>query len=151
MVTDTLDHLAPWMPFAADGYSPDDADAFIGVCERDWAQRANFNYAIVAPDGRVCGSTGIMVRPELGVEIGYWLHHAYTGQGLATRTSAVLAAESFRIGAAYVEIVHDVANVRSRAVPQRLGFVEVELLVDVEEPAGARTGSKAVWRLLPQA
>lgn len=147
IVNESLAHLAAWMPFAANGYTVADAETYIERCVTDWAEGTNFNYAIVAPDGNVVGSTGIMTRPEQGVEIGYWLHDAYTGQGVATRASSAQIAEAWRIGAAYVLIVHDSANHRSGAIPARLGFTEVERRVGVEEPAGARTGTKIVWRL----
>jgi RimJ/RimL family protein N-acetyltransferase len=89
-----------------------------------------------------------MTRPEAGFEIGYWLHAAYTGRGLATRAAAMLVAEAWRVGAAYVMIRHDEANVRSRAVPERLGFRFVERRAPiVEKLTSARVGVDVIWRL----
>jgi RimJ/RimL family protein N-acetyltransferase len=58
-----------------------------------------------------------------GREIGYWLHPAATGRGLATLAATVLTVQAFTLpDVAYVEIIHDVANAASGAVAQRAGF-----------------------------
>jgi ribosomal-protein-serine acetyltransferase len=148
VVNESLDHLAPWMPFAARGYTLADGVTFLTSSVEDWDQGRNFNYAIIALDGNLAGSCGLMSRPEDGFEIGYWLHAAYTGQGLATRATAALVAEALRVGAAYVMIRHDEANVRSRAIPERLGFTFVERRTPiVEKLTSARVGVDVVWRL----
>ncbi|MBB5867050.1 RimJ/RimL family protein N-acetyltransferase [Allocatelliglobosispora scoriae] len=148
LVNDTIEHLAPWMEFAANGYTEADAVAYLALCDEHWDSRRNFNYAIVAPDGRVVGSTGIMTeRPEGGVEIGYWLHRDYTGQGIATKASRAQIEAAWLMGATHVIIVHDSNNHRSGAVPARLGFTEVERRVGVEPPTAVKTGTKVVWRL----
>jgi RimJ/RimL family protein N-acetyltransferase len=146
-VQESLEHLAPWMPFAANGYSLAEGEAFLSRCVSDWDGGLNFNYAIVAADGVVAGSCGLMTRPQDGIEIGYWLHRAYTGRGLATMAARAMVAEAWRIGAAYVEIAHDEANHRSGAVPARLGFCEVARGPAPTPAAGARTGIQVIWRI----
>jgi ribosomal-protein-serine acetyltransferase len=151
-VSESLDHLAPWMPFAVGGYTLADGETFLKRCVDEWDQGLNFNYSIrpadAPADGAVAGSCGIMSRPEDGVEIGYWLHVAYTGRGLATHAAAALVAEAWRMGATYVMIRHDEANIRSRAIPERLGFTFVERRAPtVEKNTEARIGMNLVWRL----
>lgn len=159
-VNESLDHLAPWMPFAVGGYTLADGETFMASVVDDWNEGRNFNYAVIAaaersleapgvqPGGNLAGACGLMTRPENGFEIGYWLHAAYTGRGLATKAAAALIAEAWRVGAAYVMIRHDEANVRSRAVPQRLGFHFVERRKpEVEKLTAARVGVDVFWRL----
>jgi ribosomal-protein-serine acetyltransferase len=147
-VAESLDHLAPWMPFAVGGYTLADGESFLASTEADWDAGNAFNYAIFAHDGVVAGSCGLMTRPEDGFEIGYWLHASYTGRGLATQAAALLVREAWRVGAAYVMIRHDEANVRSRAVPERLGFSFVERRAPVvEKLTSARIGVDVIWRL----
>lgn len=159
-VNESLDHLAPWMPFAVGGYTLADGETFMASVVDDWNEGRNFNYAVIAaaersleapgvqPGGNLAGACGLMTRPENGFEIGYWLHAAYTGRGLATKAAAALVAEAWRVGAAYVMIRHDEANVRSRAVPQRLGFHFVERRKpEVEKLTAARVGVDVFWRL----
>ena len=150
-VSESLDHLAPWMPFAVGGYTLADGETFMARCVSEWDEGLNFNYAIVAPDGNIAGSCGIMSRPEGGVEIGYWLHVAYTGRGMATAAAAALVAEAWRMDATYVMIRHDEANIRSRAIPERLGFAFLERRAPVMEKAtSGRVGVEVVWLLSRQ-
>ncbi|MFJ1757766.1 GNAT family N-acetyltransferase [Kitasatospora sp. NPDC088134] len=82
-----------------------------------------------------------------GREIGYWLHPAATGRGVATRAVRALVAVAFRLpGVEHVDIVHDPANLASGAVPARLGFTE-HLRRPAEVLAPAETGEEVVWRL----
>jgi RimJ/RimL family protein N-acetyltransferase len=150
VVTESLDHLAPWMPWAAGGYGPDDAAAFVERSLADWRKGTAYNYAIIAADDAIVGSCGLMARIGAGgLEIGYWLHPGYTGRGIATRAAAALTAEAFRIGADRVEIVHDAANERSGAVPRRLGFVEVARRRPPQQPVtSAEVGEDVIWRLV---
>ncbi|WP_236791173.1 GNAT family N-acetyltransferase [Amycolatopsis sp. GM8] len=147
-VNDSLDHLAPFMPWAVDGYSEADAVDFVATSEREWRDGEAFSYAIVSADDEILGSIGLMTRiGGGGLEIGYWLGKPYTGRGLATGATALLVAEAFRIGANRVEIRHDEANERSGLVPARLGFTRVGS-APAELPGGtASTGTHVRWRL----
>lgn len=145
-VADSIEHLAPWMAWAMRGYSVADAAAHLASCEQRWG--TDFDYAVIAPGDVVAGSCSLMGRIGAGgFEIGYWVHPDHVGRGYATAGAAALAAEAFRIGADRVEIVHDVANVRSGAIPRRLGFSEVGRRVPQEERTTAEAGVDVVWRL----
>lgn len=146
IVTDSLNHLAPWMPWASGGYSEQDAVAYVERCEVNWRSGAEFNYAIVAPDGEIVGSCSLMARVGPGgLEIGYWVHPEYTGHGIATRAAAALTEEAFRIGAERVVIVHDEANERSGAIPKRLGFTQIDRRPSQEPVTSAGAGWDIVW------
>ena len=82
-VTESLDELRPWMPWAAD-YSRASAEEYLAGSVKDWDEGTAYNYAIVTGDTLV-GSIGLMNRcGPGGLEIGYWVRSAYTGRGLAT-------------------------------------------------------------------
>ncbi|WAL63011.1 GNAT family N-acetyltransferase [Amycolatopsis cynarae] len=146
-VNESLDHLAPWMPWAVDGYSEADAIAYLRLCQERWRTGEAFDYALVGAEEEILGSASLMARLAPGaLEIGYWIGQPHTGRGLATRASALLAAEAFRIGARSVEIHHDQANVRSGKIPERLGFTRIGT-VPPKLPGGtASTGVLVVWR-----
>ncbi|WP_199432828.1 GNAT family N-acetyltransferase [Qaidamihabitans albus] len=147
VVSDTIETLKPWMPWAANGYGPREAAGFLALTERNWAQGVSFDYAIVAGD-RIIGSCGLMNRiGGAGLEIGYWLHHDWRGRGLATETAALLVDEAFRVGAEHVEIVHDEHNERSGAVPRRLGFARLHRRAAQAAGGSASNGYVVVWRL----
>jgi ribosomal-protein-serine acetyltransferase len=149
VVQESLEHLRPWMAWVSDGYPMDAATDFVTATADDWASGTAFNYAIFV-SGRLAGAASLMARiGPGGLEIGYWLHPSYVGRGAATRAAALLAEEAFRTGSSRVEIVTDVANFRSAAVPRRLGFVEVERRSPQEPITPGEDGVDIVWRLTP--
>jgi len=145
-VTESLDHLRPWMPWAAN-YTRQSAAGFLARSARDWADGLEYNYAIVT-DGALAGGCGLMTRiGPGGLEIGYWVHRARTRRGLATMASAALVEQAFRLpGVDRVEIIHDELNVASGGVPRKLGFTEVGRQ-PLSDPAPGGNGVGVVWRL----
>jgi ribosomal-protein-serine acetyltransferase len=167
-VMESLDHLRPWMAWAHDGYRRDDAVAFIEQAEHDWETGEAFNYAITetATAGEFAGACGLrrpggpdQRRPDQrrrgpraaddGLEIGYWLRPASTGRGLATDSAAALAGQAFTLpGITWVQIVHDLANTASGAIPRRLGFTETGRRTPPQEPrTPGEAGVDVIWRL----
>ncbi len=148
LVRTSLEHLGPWMPWAA-GFGPRDAAQFAEQCEQDWESGAAFNYAIIS-GGAAVGSAGLMASSEPGgLEIGYWVDARHLRQGLATAAAAALADAAFGLpGVGQVEIVHDEANVASGGVPRKLGFTEIARRPHPGGPqAPAESGTDVVWRL----
>jgi RimJ/RimL family protein N-acetyltransferase len=147
-VTESLDHLRPWMPWAAN-YTRESAAEFLAKSARDWADGTEYGYAILA-DSVLAGGCGLMSRiGPGGLEIGYWVHPAAAKlTGLPPAASAALVDQAFRLpGVDRVEIVHDELNVASAGVPRKLGFTEVgRRSLDLPPPAG--TGIGVVWRLV---
>jgi RimJ/RimL family protein N-acetyltransferase len=147
-----LEHLRPWMPWARD--EPQELQTKIALL-RQWRGRfdlgQDFVYGIFSADGRqVLGSSGLHTRVGEGArEIGYWVHVDHINQGLATETAAALTKVGFEIdGVQRVEIHCDPGNVRSAAVPRKLGFVhEATLRQRVLGTVGQRRDSM-IWTLL---
>jgi ribosomal-protein-serine acetyltransferase len=149
VVMASLDHLRPWMPWAA-GYDRERAVHYVNLCEHDWDAGVAYNYAILSGDDEVVGSIGLMRRVGPGgLEIGYWLHPAHTGRGLATAATTALVEQAFTLlGVGFVEIVHDQANTASGAIPRRLGFALLERRQRPQEgKASGEAGVDLVWRL----
>jgi ribosomal-protein-serine acetyltransferase len=145
-VTESEDHLRGWLPWVA-GHSVESEAEFLAQSARDWQSGTAYNYAI-RTEGALAGGIGLMARiGPGGLEIGYWVHRAYTRRGLATAASAALVEQAFRLpGVDRVEIVHDELNVASGGVPRKLGFTEVgRRPIDPRPPEG--TGIGVVWRL----
>jgi RimJ/RimL family protein N-acetyltransferase len=145
-VTESLGHLRPWAPWAA-SYTRQSAAEFLAKSARDWADGAEYNYAIIT-GGALAGGCGLMARiGPGGLEIGYWVHRSYTRRGLATAAASALTEQAFRLpGVDRVEIVHDELNVASGGVPRKLGFTEVgRRPIEPRSPQG--TGVGVVWRL----
>ncbi|MEV7520177.1 GNAT family N-acetyltransferase [Streptomyces sp. NPDC091371] len=140
VIEESLEHLRPWMPWVA-GHGPARTAEFLARREEAWERGREFTYAIVL-GGAVVGACQLFLRddgPANGRELGYWLHPAATGRGLATRAARALVDQAFRFpGVDHVEVVHDPANRASGAVPSRLGFTAL---------SRTDTGEYQVWRL----
>jgi len=82
-----------------------------------------------------------------GLEIGYWVHVAHTGRGLATAAAAALTAAGFGLtDVTHLEIHVDQANRPSRAVPARLGYAHLATRRK-EQQAPGESGQDEVWRM----
>ena len=139
------DHLRPFMPWA--DQSKADTEGFVAGAQQRCAERSDFAYLVVdAGDGRVLGGCGIHLRvgPD-AAEVGYWLTAAATGRGLATATAAALTEAAFQLdGVDRVEIHCDEANVRSAAIPRRLGF-RLDRIEEDHVSAPGDLGRSMIW------
>ena len=80
-----------------------------------------------------------------GLEIGYWLDGAHTGRGLVTEAADLLTAAGLGLdGIERVEIHCDQANVRSAAVPARLGY-RLDRIEPDEVRTPAESGHSMIW------
>ncbi|GAT67772.1 GNAT family N-acetyltransferase [Planomonospora sp. ID91781] len=148
-ISESIAHLQPWMPWAHDGHSVEDALGWIRRAEEGWAGGTEFAYVLRPADGGpVVGSISLMARVGPGaLEIGYWLHGGHTGRGHMTAAAGALTAEGLALpGIERIVIKHDAANHVSGAVPRRLGYREVGR-VPREPVAPAETGVDVVWEI----
>jgi len=149
-VTESVEHLRPWMPWvAAEPMPRDDRAALIVEFRRQWDAGESFVYGIFAAvGGEPVGGTGL--HPRIGpggVEIGYWVHPAWVGQGIATAATRALTTAAFALpGIDRVEVHHDKANVASSRIPSKLGFT---LVAEVPDPptAPGEMGTECQWRV----
>lgn len=149
LVSESLDHLRPWMPWATPGYDPAAAAAFLQRCEDDWVAGSAFQYLIL-DGGEPAGSAGLMARIDPGgLEIGYWVHRAHTGRGVATAAAAALTEAALTLpGIDYVEIHHDQLNLASERVPAKLGYTHIDTRPETRfDRAPADSGISKVWRI----
>jgi RimJ/RimL family protein N-acetyltransferase len=98
----------------------------------------------------VLGGTGLHTRlGEKALEIGYWIHVDHTNRGYATEASAALTRVAFEVnGVDRVEIHCDPKNVRSAAVPRKLGYVQEAILRQRTRNADGTPSDSMIWTLL---
>jgi ribosomal-protein-serine acetyltransferase len=143
-------YLARWMPWAA-AQTLEDTAAFVDSTRRQLAEGDGLQTALVA-DGAIVGVAGYhgVDWANRATSIGYWL--AESAQGRGAMTSAVRALVEHAIGTwelNRVEIRADVENVRSRAIPERLGFAFEGTLRQAQR-LGERYRDQAVYAVLAQ-
>jgi RimJ/RimL family protein N-acetyltransferase len=149
----SLEHLRPWMPWAV--FEPEPLNVKV---ERLRKFRGQFDldqqyvYGIFNPDETlVLGSSGLHKRLEdSSLEIGYWIHAGWINQGYATETAAALTKAAFQFFRVQrVEIHCDAGNVRSAAVPRKLGYTLDATLRRRTLPGFEGERETMVWSIFP--
>lgn len=127
-------HLRAWTPWVVDGRVPGlSLQARLARHAEAFAEGSEWVYGILAPDeAEVLGGCGLYPRVGPGaLEIGYWIHAAHTGRGLATEAAAVLTRTAFADpGIERVEIRCEAGNLGSIGVPRKLGYRHAETIQD---------------------
>jgi ribosomal-protein-serine acetyltransferase len=142
-----LPELKPFMSWAHDDFGVDNARPFLQQSVHDWVDGKEYNYALLTHAGEIVGAAGLMTRmgPDV-VEIGYWIHSAHAGQGLATEAvMALVQAATALDGIERIVIRHDVANRASARVAEKAGFRQREHRPSRLDPAPGMEGTEVVW------
>ncbi|MET8701674.1 GNAT family protein [Kitasatospora sp. NPDC004723] len=143
-----LEHLRPWMEWAAEAPTPARTVALAVAGVAAWDAGTDFIYlaALDAEPDRVIGSFGLHRRigPD-ALEIGYWVSAEHGRRGIATAAARSVTAAALALpGIRRVELHCDPANTASGAVARRLGF-RLDRVVDAPVRAPGETGRKQVW------
>lgn len=128
------DHLIRYMEWARlEPQTPAQRREFIETVNAEWDAGRDYTMGIFErATGAFLGGTGFHVRHEPDrLEIGYWVDAAREGEGIATEVAAALTQVALSFAdAPLVAIAHAPSNVRSAAIPARLGYARQE------KPAG---------------
>jgi RimJ/RimL family protein N-acetyltransferase len=151
-VKESQEHLVPWMPWAK-GEIPslEERTGWLRRCRGRFDLDEDYGFGIFNPEQtRVLGGTGLHTRLGKGaLEIGYWIHKDFINQGYATEVSAALTKVAFEImHVNRVEIHCDPQNVRSAAVPRKLGYTLEAVLKQRLELEDGVWRDTMVWTLL---
>jgi RimJ/RimL family protein N-acetyltransferase len=125
-VDESREHLEPWLPWGPKHKSALDSEACVRRFHAGWLTREDLTISIWEREsGRFVGGAGLH-RINWNVpsfEIGYWLRKSAERQGYMTETVRLLmglAFETLKANRLYVYCATE--NVRSNAIPKRLGF-----------------------------
>lgn len=146
-VTENLEHLRPWMPWAA-GTPTESAQAeFVSRSMHDREDGTAFAYWLREDaSGELVGCAGLHRRVGPGaIEIGYWVAVSRVRRGYATESARALTTAAFGLpGTERVEIHCDEANVASAGVPRRLGY-RLDRVQEGEVEAPGESGPEMIW------
>ncbi len=152
-------HLAPWIPArVAEPATVEELEKRMTAFASDFDAARNFRFALLSAESQeLLGEIDLFPRDASGrvplaqsdrAEVGYWLRSDRTGDGLATEAVQTVIAVAARLGRfSHIEIRCDVANVRSAALPARIGF---QLSPDASL-GGMSSASDSVWTLVLEA
>ena len=123
----SVNELSNWMPWAHPVPLLESMARYFSTCEEKWRNREMLDFQwIEKSSGALVGKGGFhhidWTIPKF--EIGYWLSTAYVGQGFCTEAvNGLVEFARTALAARRLEIRSQTANVRSRAVAERCGFV----------------------------
>lgn len=143
------EHLTPWMPWIGTTTTAADSLAFLRFIRGEYVAGRAF-HCNVRYRGAMVGGIGLnrIDRANLKTDLGYWLDEGHVGRGIMTRATRALTTAAFtRLGLNRVAIRAAVDNVRSRAIPERLGFA-LEGVLRNEEKVGERFLDHASYAML---
>jgi len=126
--------LREWLPWAGLTFNKDELLHFLGQKELENAARASLTTHICF-QGRICGAVGLhtIEARHRHSSIGYWLDLNYEGRGIMTRACGAMVTAGFRSYDLHrIEIRCGTANLKSSAIPLRLGFREEGVLREAE-------------------
>lgn len=126
-IRESVEHIRPWMPWADKHETVTDTLEYIRRTQAEILLRENFGLGLFASEtGRFLGGTGLHVHNWRipAFEIGYWIRRSEEGKGYITESTRLVTDVAFNVFAAQrIMIRCDSRNVRSKAVPERLGYV----------------------------
>ncbi|MET3506915.1 GNAT family N-acetyltransferase [Halalkalibacter oceani] len=120
------EHLRQWLPWLDTTTKVEDTESYINMSLQGFIEGKSLQTVILF-HGQAVGVAGFnqINRANQTAYIGYWLAKDYQGNGIMTRVAKALTDYAFtELKLNKVEIRAAVENTKSRAVPERLGFVQ---------------------------
>ena len=153
LVDSSINHLRPFMPWAAD--EPQPLQAKIDLL-RNWIgqfyKNEDFMYGAFLKSGELIGSTGLHTRRGKDIlEIGYWIGVDHINNGYATEISYALTKVAIQhIGVEKVEIRNDILNHASEKIPQKLNFQNGGIITQLGKYENGTRIQHAIWNLFKE-
>ena len=123
-VHESLTELKPWMSWAHDAYSQQEAEDFIRITRARWEERSLFAFCICdAKTGDILGGCSLSHKNPIYhyCNLGYWVRRSRHGQGIAGRAAKLAARYGFEHGGIIrAEVVVAVGNEKSRRVAEKM-------------------------------
>lgn len=129
-VLESFDELHQFMPWAKEKPSIEDSEEFVRQAAANWILKNNDEpylplFMFDKEINQFVGGTGYhhynWTVPC--IEIGYWIRKSYTGLGLMTEAVNAITQYAFKqLGVRRITITCDVDNIRSKKIPERLGY-----------------------------
>ena len=127
-------YLREWLPWVDGTKSAEDTKSFVEMTKKQFASNNGFQAGIWSK-GNIAGVIGFhgMNWTNRSTSIGYWLGERYQGNGIMTKSCKAFVEYAFRkLDLNRVEIRCAEKNLSSRAIPERLGFVNEGTIREAE-------------------
>ncbi|GAB1780065.1 GNAT family N-acetyltransferase [Priestia megaterium] len=125
-INNSIEDLKPWMQFAQKKQTEEEIEINVRKSYTEFLQRDDLRLHIFLKEtGEFIGSSGLH-RINWSVpkfEIGYWINSCFSRKGyMKEAVEGIVNFSLEELGAKRLEIRCDPRNIRSRAIPEKLGF-----------------------------
>jgi ribosomal-protein-serine acetyltransferase len=134
LIMDNDKYLREWLPWLDNNQTFEAMNAFIASTKKKFSENNGFEVAIRYKK-QLAGILGVhpINWANKKTSIGYWIAEPFQGNGIITRScKSVLDYLFNNYGLNRIAIECGVGNKKSRAIPERLGFVLEGILKDNE-------------------
>ncbi|MBS4537281.1 GNAT family N-acetyltransferase [Clostridium sp. D2Q-11] len=134
LIDSCREYLRDWLPWVDSSTSYEDTKKFIEITMKQFASNEGFQAGIWYK-GEIAGVIGYhkVDWSNKSTSIGYWLGEKYVGKGIMTKACrAFIDYALIDLNLNRVEIRCAEYNQKSRAIPERLGFIEEGMIRDAE-------------------
>lgn len=128
------EYLREWLPWVDGMQKAEDYEPVIKIWLEQFANNDGFQTGIFY-QGKFVGMVGVhgIDRMNRKTTVGYWLAEGYQGKGIMTKSVEKLVDHAFSIwNLKRIEIHCGEGNLKSRAIPERLGFTQEGIIRDAE-------------------
>ncbi|MBL4845797.1 MAG: GNAT family N-acetyltransferase [Planctomycetes bacterium] len=121
-------HLSPWMPWASERQTPEEAERLVRQFQGRWLLATDFTAAVFGPEGTLLGGTGFHLRGKgfatRSAEVGMWIRSSAAGQGLGTRVLEAMLSWGFSDAWPWTRLTWhcDAQNLGSKRVAEKCGL-----------------------------
>lgn len=135
-VLESFDELHRFMDWAKEKPSVDDSEEHVRLAAANWILKRNDEpylplFIFDKITNQFVGATGYHHYDWFipCIETGYWIRKSYAGQGFMTEAQNAITQYAFKqLGVKRITITCDVDNIRSKKIPERLGYTLEEIL-----------------------
>lgn len=124
-VTESVPELSRWMAWCHEGYSREEAGAWLETCAGAWNRAEAFDFLVTErATGALLGACALnhLDHGNRRANLGYWVRTSARGRGVATEAAAITVHYGLaELGLGRIEIVAAVANRASQRVAEKLG------------------------------
>ncbi len=134
LIEQNRNYFRTWLPWLDYNTTEEDSNNFILECQKKYKNETGLNLGIFFKN-KLVGSIGFIEINKLHkkAEIGYMLGKKWNGKGIMTKSCKAIVNYAFeKLNLNRVSIRCATKNVKSRAIPEKLGF-KLEGIIEQNE------------------
>lgn len=134
LIEDNREYLRDWLPWLDNNRYLQNTIDYIRISQFQYDRNETVQFALIYK-GKIVGAVGFhrIDWMNRSTSIGYWVGEKYQGVGLVTKSCARVLDYSFgKMGLHRIEIRCASENIKSQAIPKRLGFTKEGVIREAE-------------------